>query len=123
MRRFFFLAPLLIVGCLTSVPQPNTIEPQPLVSKAIEDSAAKGWTLYHERLPAAFEGLAVRLRNNEFKTQQEFATEMERVTREARLGAFDEMRKAWQQENPDPWDSSADANRCEQTAAGLRKAK
>lgn len=123
MKKLATLFILLMCGCIQPPDGNHTQPPPEPVKDAIEASAEEGWVKYHDRLPSAFESLAIRLRNGEFKSQKEFADEMDRVTKEARLSAFDAMREAWQDQNPEPWSPEDEAVRCEKTAVGLRRGK
>lgn len=117
MKRFL-LIPLLLCGCIASQQKPG---PSPAPSNQIAAATAASARDYIDRSAAAFESLANRVGNGEFKTQSEFATEIERLTKAARVDGFAEMREAWQADNPADWDTAKDAEKCRQSAAGFRE--
>jgi len=123
------LAPLLLLLCAGCVvpawnpPKPvqPDIVPQPLV-QSISEAAATGMAEYRRQSAAAFTSLAEDLRAEKFATQLEFAEEMERRTKQARVNAFEALREAWQRDNPnDHWNMTADAAKCEETAKGFER--
>jgi len=116
------LATLLLSGCyLPDTPAPVQPNPPPPPPATVEQATYSSSRDYIERAALAFENLEKRLRIGEFKSQREFADEMERMTRQARVDGYGPMREAWQNANSDPWEPAKDADNCRDTALGFRK--
>lgn len=112
---------LLVSGCINPTPTPAPPpEPVPVI-QTVELSAEACSKAYVSSLADVFESLEGRLIAGEFSNQAAFGAELDRLTKDARVNSFAPMAEAWQANNPDPWDPSADAANCRDTYTGMRK--